>query len=355
MVGTQSVPAEAEEGFPPIAYIRGNLSATRNSFAFGENHNGGNIMMRIGLRCPVIVFALLALADSSAQAQRYKYASIDYPNATRTRTFGISPGGVIVGDYRDSSNVPHGFFLSRGRYFTVDVPGSLIGLPGALPTNLKGINPAGDIVGIYVAPPGSSEGCTLAGSPPCIKGFLMHRGTFSTVLFPGHEGSIPQRITRNGDIYGCYHDADLMVTMHGFVRTASGEFTSVDVPASMSNGATPDGSTVVGLYSDLTMMPAPTHGYVIQNGNFQSFDVPGSKFTEAWDINPRGSIVGEFQDLAGVFHGFLRTDDGYTSIDFPAAIGTHALGINRRGAIVGQYTDTNNVAHGFLAVPAEDD
>jgi hypothetical protein len=310
--------------------------------------------------------AMLALLSSVAIAQtsyrardldtdspHFLYTSVDYPNAIRTRTFGISPGGVIVGDYRDSSNVPHGFLLSRGRYVTVDVPGSFIGLTGALPTNLRGINPAGDIVGIYVAPPGSSAGCTIAGAPPCVKGFLLHQGTFSTVLVAGHEGSIPSRITPKGDIYGCYHDVDLMGTMYGFARTASGD-SSTNVPASMNNGATPDGSTIVGLYSDLTMMPSPTHGYVIQNGSFQSFDVPGSKFTAAWDINPRGSIVGEFQDLTGVFHGFLRTDDGYAYIDFPAAIGTHALGINRRGAIVGTYTDTNNVTHGFLGVPVDE-
>ena len=303
----------------------------------------------------VIVFGLLTLFVSSAQAQAYKYASIDYPNATRTRTWGISPGGVIVGDYLDSAHVQRGFLLVRGRYVPVDVPGALIGLPGVLPTGLRGINPAGDIVGIFIAPPGSSEGCTLAGSPPCIKGFLLHRGTFSTVLFPGHEGSIPKGITPDGTIYGCYHDADMMATMFGFARTASGEFTNIDVPASMHTGATPDGSTIIGIYSDLTMMPPLRHGYVIQQGNFQSFDVPGSKFTQPWDINPRGRIVGEFQDLTGAFHGFLRTDDGYTSIDFPAAIGTHAGGINRRGTIVGQYTDSKNVTHGFLAVPAEDD
>jgi len=309
-------------------------------------------MKRTNLFRPAIVLALLALTVSFVQAQGYNYASIDYPNAIRTRAWGINPGGVIVGDYRDSSNVPHGFLLSEGQYVTVDVPGSLIGLPGPLPTNLRGINPAGDIVGIFIAPPGSSAGCTLAGAPPCLKGFLLRRGTFSTVLNPGHLGSIPQRIMPNGEIYGCYHDVDLMGTMFGFARTASGEFTSTDVPASMSNGATPDGSTVVGLYADLTMMPSPTHSYVIQNGNFQSFDVPGSTFTEAWDINPRGIIVGDFQDITGVFHGFLRTADGYTSIDFPAAIGTHAFGINPGGAIVGIYTDTNKVTHGFLAVPA---
>src|SRR5215831_11801214 len=124
----------------------------------------------------VVLLGWLAFAVSSAQAQGYNYTSIDYPNAIRTRTFGISPGGVIVGDYRDSSGTLHGFLLSEGRYITVDVPGSLIGLAGVLPTSLRGINPAGDIVGFYFAPPGSSADCTVALSPPCQKGFLLHRG-----------------------------------------------------------------------------------------------------------------------------------------------------------------------------------
>jgi len=305
-------------------------------------------------RFRIATVALLFLVATAALGQSFTYASIDYPKAIRTRTFGISPGGVIVGDYRDSFGTLHGFLLVGGRYVTVDVPAAIIGLTGVLPTSLKGINPAGDIVGFYFAPPGSSADCTVAATPPCQKGFLLHRGTFSTVLFPGHKGSIPQRITPTGHIYGCYHDLNYMGSMFGFTRTASGTFTSTDVPASMSNGATPDGSTIVGLYSDLTMMPSPTHGFVIENGNFQSFDVPGSTFTEAWDINPSGSVVGDFQDITGVFHGFLRTADRYTPIDFPAAIGTHAFGVNPGGAIVGTYTDTNNVTHGFLAVPTTD-
>ena len=309
-------------------------------------------MKRRNLFRPAIVLALLASTGSFAEAQGYNYASIDYPKAIRTRTFGISPGGAIVGDYRDSAGTLHGFLLAGGQYVTVDVPGALVGLTGVLPTGPRGINPAGDIVGFYFVPPGSSPNCTVAFTPPCQKGFLLHRGTFSTVLFPEHEGSIPQRITPTGHIYGCYHDLNYMGSMFGFTRTASGTFSSIDVPASMHTGATPDGSTVVGLYADLTMMPSPTHGYVIENGNFQSFDVPDSTFTEAWDINPSGSIVGDFQDLKGLFHGFLRTTDEYTSIDFPAAIGTHAFGINPGGAIVGIYTDTNKATHGFLAVPA---
>jgi hypothetical protein len=141
-----------------------------------------------------------------------------------------------------------------------------------------------------------------------------------------------------------------MGSMFGLTRTANG-FTSIDVPASMHTGATPDGSMVVGLYADMAMA---THGYALRNGTFQSFDVPSSTFTQAWDINPGANIVGDFKDSAGGFHGFLQTGDLYTSIDFPAAVATHALGINPGGAIVGMYTDTNKVTHGFLAVAVGD-
>lgn len=309
--------------------------------------------MKRDLFRPIIALGFAVLAIGSAQAQSFNYASVYFPNSTRTRTWGINPGGVIIGDYLDGSRVMHGFLLSEGHYVTVDVPGSLIGMTGTLPTSLRGVSPGGDIVGLYLAAPGSSAGCPVAGSPLCIKGFLLRQGVFSTVLFPGHSGSIPQRITPNGDIYGCYHDVDTMGSMFGFTRTANG-FTSIDVPASMHTGATPDGGTVVGLYADLTMMPPVTHGYVLLSGSFRSFDVPGSTFTQAWDINPRGNIVGDFKDSVGMFHGFLRTGDRYTSIDFPAAVATHAQGINPGGAIVGMYTDTNNVTHGFLAVPVGD-
>jgi hypothetical protein len=296
-----------------------------------------------------ILVLVLLLAGSTLRAQSFTYVSVDVPNAIRTRAFGISPGGVIVGDYLDSSHVLHGFVLAGGQYITLDAPGSLIGLSGALQTLPRGISPAGDIVGAYFAAPGSVAGCTLAGSPPCIKGFLLHRGMFSTVLFPGHEGAIPQRITPDGSIYGCYHDTDLMRTMFGFVRSPSG-FSAITVPASMHTGATPDNGTVVGLYTDMMVSPAVTHGYVIENGNFQSFDVPNSTFTQAWDINPASSIVGDFKDSAGMPHGFLRTAAGYISIDFPAATASHAFGINAEGAIVGTYTDVNGATHGFLAV-----
>ena len=210
--------------------------------------------MKKDLFRPIIALGFAVLAIGSAQAQSFNYASVDFPSAIRTRAWGISPGGIIVGDYLDSSHLLHGFLLAGGQYITLDVPGSVIGLTGTLQTSLRAISPTGDIVGFYFAPPDPATACTVALSPPCIKGFLLHEGNFSTVLFPGHEGSIPQRITANGNIYGCYHDVDLMGTMFGFTRTTSG-FSAITVSASMHTGATPDGRMIVGFHTDMMAPP----------------------------------------------------------------------------------------------------
>ena len=91
------------------------------------------------------------------------------------------------------------------------------------------------------------------------------------------------------------------------------------------------------------------HGYVIERGVFYFFDVPGSKFTAAWDMNPSRAIVGVFTDQANKTHGFLRTGEDYLSIDFSVASATRAFGINARGDVVGTYTDAGGRTHGFLA------
>jgi len=120
----------------------------------------------------------------------------------------------------------------------------------------------------------------------------------------------------------------------------------------MNNGATPDGHAIVGLWTD--MMMGHSHGYVVRDGNFLSYDVPGSLGTNIWDINPAGAFVGVYTDSNKKTHGFLQFPDGSApiTIDYPNAVSTGAFGINPGGAVVGQYTDTSGHTHGFLATPA---
>lgn len=329
----------------------------------------------------VAIGAALLLAAMPGAAQSLNFVSIDVPCSACTggialsiTAFGISPGGDIVGTYTDNVG-QHGFLLSGGQFTTIDVPGSLVGANGTLPTAAKGISPTGDIVGSFTAPvslaPATSPAyCPVLNSTYCIKGFLYSRGQYSLVLFPGHVGAIAQRITPTGGIYGCLHDFDMMGSMYGFGIARSGDTSlqldggeladpTQSVPASMDTGAIPDGSIRVGLYTtdynDLTKSFA--HGYVVQNGIFQTYDIPGPLQTNIFDINPTGDFVGIYIGSAGHRHGFLQLADGSAPItlDYPNALHTRAYGINPGEAIVGQYIDATGHSHGFLAVPSTSD
>ena len=266
-------------------------------------------------------------ADSSVQ-----FIKIDYPGAVLTNAQGISPGGDIVGTYIDTFGKQHGFLLSNGNFTPIDFPGATV-------TIARGISPDGDIVGSYSA--------SLGVQPPAtIHGFLLSQGNYSEIQFPGHLGTIAQRILPNGDILGCLHDTDLMTTMYAMMRTAAG-YASLGAQASMNNGATPDGNKIIGFYTD--MMSGLTHGYLITYGAFTPLDVPGSKFTQAWDINPEGEIVGVFRDTSGTIHGFFESSNGqFSTIDVPGAKATRAFGINPGSAVVGAYVDAFGKTHGFV-------
>jgi probable HAF family extracellular repeat protein len=117
----------------------------------------------------------------------------------------------------------------------------------------------------------------------------------------------------------------------------------------MNNGATPDGRRIVGLFTN--MMTGRGEGYVIEDGLFTPFAVPGSASTAAWDVNPRGQIVGVYTDAANRVHGFLWDGDAYLTLDVPGATATRAFGINARGQVVGAFVDTAGVTRPFLATP----
>ena len=285
-------------------------------------------------RAIVIVAAILGGVGVVVAQDQAVFLSIDYPGATLTNAQGINAGGDIVGFYNDTQGKQHGFLLSDGIFTSIDYPGST-------QTDARGINPGGDIVGSYTLAPGG---------PANIHGYLLRAGTFSPLQYPGHSGMFAQRITPNGDIYGCYHDTDTSGSMHGMslMRMARSYMPmGFDTQtSSMRNGATPNGSTIAGMYTDLAT--GLTHGYLVQDGTFEPFDVPGSNLTQAWDINPRGEVAGVFRDTSGKFHGFTLRGGEVTPIDYPSATATRVFGINPGGDVVGIYVGSNGKTHGFL-------
>ena len=95
--------------------------------------------------------------------------------------------------------------------------------------------------------------------------------SFSRSCFQVTLASFLAALAPDGSLYGCYHDFDTMASMFSAswtrVGTASlaaggGELAdpTMSFPNSMHGGATPDGRTVVGFYTD--MMTGKQHGYV---------------------------------------------------------------------------------------------
>src|SRR5207253_11149710 len=81
-----------------------------------------------------------------------RYTTIDDPTADPFATqgaFGINARGQIVGMYNDSNSIIHGYLFSRGQYTTLDDPGAGTAISGQ-GTAAEGINDGGQIVGWYV-------------------------------------------------------------------------------------------------------------------------------------------------------------------------------------------------------------
>jgi uncharacterized membrane protein len=320
-----------------------------------------------------------SLAANQVDGPTFKFVSIDVPDASATIATGINARGAIVGIYYDAAGNEHGFLLKDHNFLTVDVPGSLVGVSGMLQTEANGINDMGEIVGDYFAPPGApgAPPCTAdspAFSAQCRRGFLYRKGQFSAVLVPGKKGSIPNAITPEGTIYGCDHDDDYFTSMVGFARNRFDTYITLDanggelknpnesVLGSMNNGATPDGSVIVGLYVDPPDSSGQYHGYVVHHGTFHPYDVPGSVATQTWGINSAADFVGLYDDANGNEHGFLQrwgvaapiTIDVPSNSPFNSTL-TDAFAINPAGEIVGLYIDANGNYHGYVAHPHQEE
>ena len=283
-----------------------------------------------------------ALAPAAANADRqnptFEIDTFVVEGAILTQPQGINAAGDVVGWYNDAAKHSHGFIRHAGVNTTVDFEKADNTL--ADNTTLRGIGPDGEIVGTYrdnKEEAAAAHGFRRTPDGALIPVQYVNNGTTYNVIL--------QRILPDGTILGCRHLHDTMGSMKG-ITIVGDEVTEIDTYASMNNGATPDGHLIVGFYTP--MDASRTWAYTIENGAFTQFTVPGSTSTNAWDVNPRGDIVGVYLDGAGATHGYVRTEGGFTTIDVPGASATRAFSINARGDVVGSYTKSG-VTRGFIA------
>jgi len=311
-------------------------------------------LMHLGFIMLLTLGAVLA-RPAVGLAQTNAFTTLDATSlgATSTTAIGINPQGDIVGHYTDGSSCLHGFLLSAGKYTTLDFPGANL-------TDARGINPNGDVVGFYSLLPVTSV-CGPAQCPQC-HGFLLSGGKYTTLDFPEVPSSTQALgINPQGDIVGRYTDTTSLHEQHGFLLR-SGNYTTLDFPvpgATLTNalGINPQGE-IVGFYSVKPVKSSPFARCVeclpflrLSDGTYTTPDVSVAGTSPrilARGINPRGDIVGAYDDSQGNGVPFLLERSGNSSnLDVPGT-DRDAFGINARGDIVGDYPDSLGIAHGYL-------
>ena len=324
------------------------------------NELGGRVSRAV---CVVVTAMLVPCARtaSAATTETFVPTTIQYPGSTATAARGINNSGEIVGTYscatacvnpvtgETSTPGTHGFLLQDGVYTRLDVP-------GGTGTTARGISEQGAVVGHY------NVGAVTHGFAYA-DGQYIYPIDVPAELFDdpssNARNTLAIRISPQGDLVGCFHEGSAtMTTMHGWVLR-NGQFTALNTPHTpgdttsrdpdtMNNGIAPTGE-IVGFYLSMGV------SYVADSSGIrETFTFEGNLFTLAWDVNPRGDVVGTRGDnpaetVGAPVHprGFLRTKHGeYRTLEVLGASGTQVFGINSARDVVGAYTDATGT-HGF--------
>ncbi len=169
-------------------------------------------------------------------------------------------------------------------YSVLDVQGS-----DANSTSPNGINDSRTVVGTYSV----TQQCvhTFCATP---YGFSWKNGTFTSITFPGSNGTVATGINNGGQI--------------------------------------------VGNYTTVPQTPQKSNGFIYSGGTFTTLNVSGAVLTQPKGINSSGQVVGYFQSPSNQSpsnHGFLYSGGTVTTFDYPGAPSTEFLSINDSGTSTG--------------------
>jgi hypothetical protein len=282
---------------------------------------------------PVLgTFAQQASSSGSIQV----ITTFDYPGAgNSTLPQKINETGDVVGVFLDSSGVTRGFVRFSDGSFSAPIvdPNDTVGF-----TEGRGINNSRTACGDYVGSDGNAHGFFLSG------------GTFTEYDVPGAVSTNVLGINDAASFTGTF-DPDGSGILQAFVNVG-GILTSFSVPAAISTLAyeiNNSNQLVVGYYIDSSGI---LHGYYRDPNGALHFpiDPSGSVGTVLFGLNDRNWVVARYADSSGATHGlFFLPPNQFFTFDYPGSTFTSLNGINDQGIICGRYVDASGIAHGILA------
>ncbi len=212
------------------------------------------------------------------------FTRYDFPGSQNTYFFALANNGDAAGYYEDSEGLHKGVVLRNGVFEPFDFQ------PG-VQTQIWGISDAtGALTGNYIDAAGVRRG--FSGN--------------EIIEFPGATETYADFVSANGGMAGSFVDADGLY--HPYIITPSGRFISLDLPDAPNleyffvHGIN-DAQIVVARTKRVDDLPGTLVGTFV-NG-LKRFSVPDSVFTEGYNINQDGSIVGNYESVDGRRHGFI--------------------------------------------------
>ena len=216
------------------------------------------------------------------------FKTYDFPGAQNTYFFALGNNGDAAGYYEGSDGLHQGVVLQDGELREYN-------FPNAFQTEIYGINDAtGALTGNFIDAAGVRRG---------FSGDII-------IEYPGASATYTGFAIAYG-IVGSYVDAD--GTFHAYLRTPDGKFESVSIPSEIE---------------------------------LEYFFVSG--------INNAGVYVGRSKVVGEAPRTFAGTFSGQQELRFPDSIFTEGWNINQDGSVVGYYDTPDGRRHGFIARPAMD-
>ena len=287
-----------------------------------------------------VCLLLTGVAVSQIDSPTFRYATINVPGAASTEARGINNLGEIVGFFTvgnpfctfGANCAIHGFRLINGKFSRIDIP-------GALQTEVLGVNDFGDVAGAYFT------------SDNHLHGFLLH-----------HTGLL-QKINQSGTDFTSANGVNNSLTVVGNGVTGfiwkNGTFTKLDITNHAVGGQSEDinGISNLGVIVGDLFASDFFNGWQKAGPDLDIFARINGSDTRVMGTNARDDLVGSAAGRGFVsFHqeGAETSETGEklkpVPINAPGARTTTPWSINRFQAIVGTFIDDLNVSHGFLAV-----
>ena len=316
----------------------------------------------------LVLAGCLALA-SPANAERYRFATIDLPGQYASEATGIDDRNEVVG-YFESAGVSTvtNFKWANGVATSLpDTAGYFVGLNDRRYTANNLATRTTRTVGYYniqsgatlpiATNPDYSAIATAINATSIVIGVLEDKhghyagfeahGKKTVVLSLPHASFFsPAAINDSGLIAGTYQSGSPAV-YHGFTAM-DGSITSFDVPGAgvLGVNSVSSAGAIGGYYSDAKQVE---HGFVLSGGTVTSYDFPGASGTTIVAFGPGGLLIGTYFDSQFNEHAFVLLGGQYYGIRFPGAVTTHIAGTNAGGGMAGYIIDTTGKFHAFVA------